>query len=294
MRDEERNKAELIAEVEALRRKNAAYQETQQALQASEKKFRMLFERSIDGILLLDGDVFIDCNEATMKMMRCTNKAELLSLHPWQLSPERQPDGRPSREKASEIIPLALEKGFHRFEWTHRRLDGEDFSVEVTLVAVPMDERQILYTTWRDLTRRKETEAERERLQQELIEAQQRAIQELSTPIIPLLDDIIILPLIGSIDTRRARDILRSLLDGIDRHQARVVIIDITGVSVVDTGVALHLNKAIKAARLKGAEVMITGITNAVAETIVELGVEWEQYQTYRNLQTAVKKVIRE
>jgi anti-anti-sigma regulatory factor len=157
-----------------------------------------------------------------------------------------------------------------------------------------MDERQILYTTWRDLTRRKETEAERERLQQELIEAQQRAIQELSTPIIPLLDDIIILPLIGSIDTRRARDILRSLLDGIDRHQARVVIIDITGVSVVDTGVALHLNKAIKAARLKGAEVMITGITNAVAETIVELGVEWEQYQTYRNLQTAVKKVIRE
>jgi anti-anti-sigma regulatory factor len=143
-----------------------------------------------------------------------------------------------------------------------------------------------------EISERQQMKVERERLHQELIEAQHRAIQELSTPIIPLMAGIVVLPLIGSIDTIRARDILRSLLEGIDRHEAKVVILDITGVSVVDTGVALHLDKTIKAARLKGAEVMITGITNAVAETIVEIGIEWERYRTFRNLQTAIRAVI--
>ncbi len=142
----------------------------------------------------------------------------------------------------------------------------------------------------RDITREKELEekADRERLQQQVIEAQKRAIQELSTPIIPVMDQIIIMPLIGGIDTLRAREIMRVLLAGINEHRARVVILDITGVPIIDSGVASHLNKTIQAARLKGTHTIVTGISDAVAETVVELGLDWSGIETLDSLQTGL------
>jgi anti-anti-sigma regulatory factor len=140
--------------------------------------------------------------------------------------------------------------------------------------------------------------ARREQLQQEVIEAQKRAIQELSTPIIPVMESIeggggiIVMPLIGSIDSMRAQDITRSLLAGISEHKAKVVIIDITGVSIIDSGVANHLNKTIQAARLKGAQTIITGITEAVAETIVDLGIDWSGVRTLSDLQTGLRVAL--
>jgi anti-anti-sigma regulatory factor/putative methionine-R-sulfoxide reductase with GAF domain len=135
--------------------------------------------------------------------------------------------------------------------------------------------------------------AERERLQRELIEAQRQALRELSTPIIPILDRIIVMPLVGSIDSMRARDITRSLLAGIQKHRAKVVILDITGVPIVDSGVADHLNKTIQAARLKGARTMITGISDAVAETIVDLGIDWQNVATLGDLQSGLIIALR-
>jgi rsbT co-antagonist protein RsbR len=125
-------------------------------------------------------------------------------------------------------------------------------------------------------------------LQQEIIEAQKQAIQELSTPVIPIMERVIVLPLIGSIDTLRARDVTRSLLAGIRNHRAKVVILDITGVPVVDSGVADYLNKTIQAARLKGARTIVTGISDAVAETIVDLGIDWSGIETLADLQTGL------
>ncbi len=135
---------------------------------------------------------------------------------------------------------------------------------------------------------REQAAEERARLQQEVIEAQKRAIQELSTPIIPVMDRIIVMPLIGSIDTLRARDITRTLLAGIRAHQAKIVILDITGVSVVDSGVASYLNKTVQAARLKGARTIVTGISDAVAETIVDLGIDWSGIETLADLRTGL------
>jgi PAS domain S-box-containing protein len=126
-------------------------------LRESERKFRLLFDRSVDGLLLLDGDRFTDCNQAVLDMMRCTQK-EFLHMHPWELSPPIQPDGRTSDEKAREMMAAAYAKGAHRFEWTHRRLDGEDFPVEVTLIPIPLGGKEILFTTWRDITDRKTAE----------------------------------------------------------------------------------------------------------------------------------------
>ena len=131
--------------------------------------------------------------------------------------------------------------------------------------------------------------AERAEIEQERAQLQQQLIQELSTPIIPLVDTpqggIIAMPLIGSIDSARAKDITRALLAGIREHDAKVVIVDITGVSIVDSGVANHLNKTIRAAQLKGARTIITGISEAVAETIVDLGIDWSGIETLSDLQ---------
>jgi PAS domain S-box-containing protein len=134
--------------------------------------------------------------------------------------------------------------------------------------------------------------AERERLQQEIIETQKRALQELSTPIIPVMDRIIVMPLIGSIDTLRAKDIMRALLAGIREHRAKVVILDITGVPIVDSGVANHLNKTIQAARLKGAQTIVTGISDAVAEAVVDLGIDWSGVETLADLQTGLRVAL--
>lgn len=137
-----------------------------------------------------------------------------------------------------------------------------------------------------------EERAARLRLQQELIDAQQRAIHELSTPIIPVTDHIVVVPLVGTIDSMRARDITRTLLHGIHEHRAKVVILDITGVPLVDSGVAGHLSKTIQAARLKGARTIVTGVSDAVAETIVDLGIDWRGVETLNNLQTGLMAAL--
>lgn len=142
-----------------------------------------------------------------------------------------------------------------------------------------------------DITERKraETLAEQEQHQREIIEAQHRALAELSTPIIKVRDGVIVLPIVGTIDSQRAREIMRGLLKGISDHRARNVIIDITAVPVVDTGVADYLNKTIQAARLKGAKTIVTGISDAVAETLVDLGIDWSHLEVHRDLQSGLE-----
>ncbi|MFH2002970.1 MAG: PAS domain S-box protein, partial [Planctomycetota bacterium] len=132
---------------------------TVDALKSSEQKFMNIFYKSVDATLLIDGETFVDCNESTIKMLRATCKEEVLSTHPSALSPEIQPDGRSSFDKANEMIALAFEKGSNRFEWMHRRLDGQDFPVEVTLLPVPLSGKEVLHCMWKDITEQKEKEA---------------------------------------------------------------------------------------------------------------------------------------
>jgi PAS domain S-box-containing protein len=120
--------------------------------------FRQFFETSNDAILLLDHNGFIDCNPAAVAMIRCQDKAQLLTLHPSQISPQNQPDGRASGEKANAMIETAFQQGGHRFEWVHSRMDGEVFWAEVTLTAVPYEDQHILQATVREIGDRKATE----------------------------------------------------------------------------------------------------------------------------------------
>ena len=122
----------------------------------NENTYRAIFENSADAILIIKNGKFVDCNMATVKMLQYKNKEEFLNTHPSALSPEYQPDGKLSLVKADEMMKLAFEKGNHRFEWEHKKADGEIFPVEVLLTAVVNDDNEkILHTVWRDITDRK-------------------------------------------------------------------------------------------------------------------------------------------
>jgi rsbT co-antagonist protein RsbR len=109
---------------------------------------------------------------------------------------------------------------------------------------------------------------------EQVIAQQQAAIQELSTPILPLRDGLLLLPLVGMMDSHRARQVTESLLDAISAQRARAVVIDITGVPAVDSMVANHLIQTTQAARLMGTTVVITGISTENAQTLVRIGID--------------------
>ncbi len=175
----------------------------------------------------------------------------------------------------SEVLPAALARG----SWTGEGwiLNGSGQSIPVSQVVValygPGGEHTGFGTIMRDLSNiesYKKTQAELLRQQAVLRET----LQAMSTPIIPLTERIVVLPLIGSMDSERATEFLNATLEGAERTRAQVVIIDITGMGHVDTGVGVTLIKAASALRLLGAEVVLTGIRAEVAQTLVSLGVE--------------------
>ncbi|MCF8179073.1 MAG: EAL domain-containing protein [Sulfuritalea sp.] len=124
----------------------------------SEATFGHLFENMNDPILLLKNGSFVDCNAATLTMLGYRNKEDFINRHPAEISPERQPDGRLSAEKAEEMIATAIKEGYYRFEWIHSRADGSDIPVEVTLTPIVMGGELILHTLWRDISDRIQAE----------------------------------------------------------------------------------------------------------------------------------------
>lgn len=129
-----------------------------QAMCESETQFRSLFEETTDALLLIEGNRFVECNRAAMAMMRMSSREQLLHTHPWEISPQLQPDGRLSEEKANEMIALARSQGSHRFEWMQTRADGENFLVEILLTPVRWGQRELVHVVWRDVSERKRSE----------------------------------------------------------------------------------------------------------------------------------------
>ena len=123
----------------------------------------------------------------------------------------------------------------------------------------------------------------------EIIARQSQALTDMSTPITTLWDGILMLPVVGIVDSRRAQDIMQRMLERIAEKRAQVFILDISGVAVVDTAVANHLIRMTKAARLMGAYTVVSGVSPAVAQTVVELGIEVGEMRTTGNLQDALR-----
>lgn len=126
-----------------------------------------------------------------------------------------------------------------------------------------------------------------------LIEQQRKAIEELSTPIIKIWERVLVLPLIGTLDTRRSQRLTEALLTDIATTQTRVTILDITGVPTVDSAVANHILKTVAAVQLLGASCVITGIRPEVAQTMVHLGVDLSGVETLSTLAEGLKWAFR-
>ncbi len=132
---------------------------------------------------------------------------------------------------------------------------------------------------------RRRAETEQARLRERVLHAQEELLAELSTPLIPLTREIVLMPIIGAVDSQRARRMIDTLLRGLEETRSAVAIIDITGVSVVDEHVANTLLQSAQAARLLGTRVILTGIRAGVARSLVSLGVELSTVNTRKTLQ---------
>lgn len=130
---------------------------------------------------------------------------------------------------------------------------------------------------------------ERERV----IRQQAEAIRELSTPVLQIRERMLLLPIIGVIDTHRARLITESLLTAIRANRAKIVVMDITGVLTIDSKVANHLIQTVAASRLMGADVIVTGLSSGVAQSLVALGIELDSLNTVGDLQGGVDEAER-
>ncbi len=125
------------------------------------------------------------------------------------------------------------------------------------------------------------------------VQLQKVALQELSASLIPVFDKVSVMPLVGTIDTERAKLIMENLLEGVVKQRAEVVLLDITGVPVVDTMVAHHIIQAADAVRLVGAKCMLVGIRPEIAQTIVALGIELNDFTTTSTLRRGMQQALK-
>lgn len=126
-----------------------------------------------------------------------------------------------------------------------------------------------------------------------VIQQQANAIAQLSTPIMEIWRDVLLLPIVGTVDTHRSVSVKRALLTTISRTRARCVILDITGVELVDSSTANHLLKVVRASTLMGAHCVLTGLSESVAETLVDLGVDLSEVATLGSLRDGLRHCLK-
>ena len=314
---------ELQARIKELEEENSQLREKTEKMAVDSWLFRTLMTYIPDWVYFKDRDSrFLSASEALSRSFGLQNAQELVGKTDFDFFTEEH--ARPAFEDEQRIIesgePITLEEKETRPDgsvgWvlttkmplfrngnivgtfgvskdiTERRQIEDEIKELNTALETRVQKRTAELV--REMAERQKAEEEHTRLQTEVIRAQKIALQELTTPIIPLIEGIIVMPLVGSIDTQRASDVMRTLLSGISQHRANIVILDITGVPIVDTGVANHLNKTMLAARLKGVRVFVTGMSDAVAETIVDLGIDWGDIETLRDLQSGFVHALRQ
>ncbi|RMD95214.1 MAG: PAS domain S-box protein [Calditrichaeota bacterium] len=161
------------------------------------------------------------------------------------------------------------------------RKDGKSIYLSLKLSEIKAKNKILYIGYFRDLEKEKKSQA--------IIKRQQQELMELSTPVIQIWDDILALPLIGTLDSARTQVVMENLLNQIVQTSASIAILDISGVPTVDTLVAQHLIKTVNAARLMGAECIISGIRPEIAQTMVHLGIDLSNIITKSSMKEALR-----
>ena len=259
----------------------------QQALRDSEERWRLLISGVTDyAMMLLDPDGRVTSWNTGAERITGYREEEILGQH---ISLFHLPEAQP-QEETRAALQQAVATGAHEEEGWRVRKNGSRFWANTVITALT-DEAGLLRgfaKVTRDITERKQAEEERLQLQEEIIRIQKAALAELSTPLIPINDQVVVMPLVGSVDTYRAEQVMVTLLEGISHTRARVAILDITGVPVVDTQVANALLRIAQSAKLLGTHVVLTGIRPEVAQTLVGLGVGLDGIVTRGTLQSGI------
>jgi PAS domain S-box-containing protein len=230
--------------------------------------------------------VYLGCNQRFAQDASLNTPADIIGKTDYELVWNTQADLYRADDR--HVIDTNTPK--LNFEEPQSRPDGTTGWLRTSKIPLLDTDGEIIgmLGMYEDITTQKQIEAERARLQEQIIHAQQAALAELSTPLIPISDDVVVMPLIGTLDSRRAQQVLETVLEGIAMSHARVAILDITGVAVVDTQVANALMRAAQAVKLLGAQVILTGIRPEVAQTLVGLGVDLNGIVTQASLQSGI------
>jgi anti-anti-sigma factor len=255
-----------------------------EATAAELRRFRLIAESALDGIAVADQQFVIAY--ANHAFQRLTGYGErVIGMRSSDLIDQAMID-----DLLTHIRPTIQREGAWAGEVRYRHADGTIFPVQSSIVALYDDTGAYdgAATIIRDIRAQRTQEIERARLQEEIIEMQQVALRELSTPLLTVSDHVVVLPLVGSIDSRRAQQVIETLLEGITSTGADTAILDITGVPVVDTQVANALLRAAQAVRLLGARVVLTGIRPEVAQTLVGLGADMREIVSRATLQSGI------
>ena len=260
--------------------------QTQQADQL--RLFEMLIENALDGISVADQNGVILYGNPAFKTMTGYGEGILGTNFRDLYTGESQQ--RVDRESS----PSVRTTGRWRGELQAVRPDGTTWVTQLSAVLLTNVGPQPRFAAiFRDMTERN-AELEKLSRQERVIINQQAVLREMATPLIPLTDHVVVLPLVGSVDSARAEQIMETLLEGVVAHRAQVVIVDISGVRIVDTQVADALLRAARAVKLLGAELILTGIRPEIAQTIVRLGADLQHLRTLASLQAALRYVLRE
>jgi anti-anti-sigma factor len=276
-----------VAELEQREITITDYIERHRRTEEELRTFQTLVRHAPDGISIvsLDG-ILVYGNPAFWEMFGYDDAIEGMHMA----------DFRPPEERthAPVILRQIAEQGIWKGNQRYLRRDGSTIVVQVSAFMI-YDEQgnpQRLMGIHRDLTEQQRVEAELQTLQQQVIDAQQAAIRELSTPLVPIAEGVVVMPLVGSIDSRRAQQVMETLLEGVAAHRATTVVLDITGVAVVDSQVANAFIQAAQAVRLLGARVVLTGIQPPIAHTLVRLGVDLSSIHTFRSVQVGIAAAL--
>jgi PAS domain S-box-containing protein len=251
-----------------------------QALQAVEKMLDSITDYEV---IRLDSDGMVRSWNPGAQALKQYAEEEVLGRHVSMFyTQEDVRSGLAEREMAA-----AVRDGRFETEGWRVRKDGSRFWANVVISPIrgEGDELAGFVKVARDLTARRE--------QEQLVQRQRDEILELSTPVIQVWDKVLVLPIIGTLDSLRASRLTEALLERIAENQAEVAILDISGVPAIDTDVAQHLLKTVEAARLMGATSILSGVRPETAQAIVHLGIELGGLRSRNSLKDALQLALK-